>query len=537
MPLQYRLLPQPSPLDGKVRPLTIAAVTFVVLMCLSLTAEFVWNRWHARQEQLSEKQTATSNMARALAEHAENTVEVADTLLLGVVERVETDGTDAAALARLHRFLRSARLPQLYGVFVFDADGRQLVNSKAPAVSKLNGAVRAYFRYHREHPGRQPYIGQPVRSLSTGEWIITVTRRIERPDGSFAGVAVAAVNLQHFKHFYDSFDIGVQGAIFLALDDGALLVRRAQDETTNRQNIADGPVFRHYRANGPVGTAMLTARADNTERLYSYRRLDGYPMVVAVALSKREILAGWRAGTWANGGALVLVVATLALLGCRLIRQLRIREKLTAQLREAKQALEARNQSLLALALHDGLTGLPNRRQFDAVLEAEFKRARRDGTSLALVMIDVDCFKAYNDLYGHPVGDDCLRRVGQAVSGARQRAADLAARYGGEELAVLLPCTDLAGAVAVAERMRQAVAGLRITHAGNAPGMVTISAGVAAFAPTMEGPTPQQLLEAADAALYAAKAGGRDRVRSHGAPGAAVVQYFSHDTRLNDFQS
>jgi diguanylate cyclase (GGDEF)-like protein len=516
MPLQYRLLPQPSVLDDRKRSLTVAAVTFVVLVCLSLTAEFVWNHWIGRHEQLREKQTATSNMARALAQHAESTVKVADTVLLGVVERLETDGTGAASLARLRKFLRAAELPQLHGVFVLDAEGRQLVNSQTSGAGKVNGAARAYFQYHREHSGGPPYIGRPMRSLLTGEYIITVSRRVDRADGSFAGVAVAAIDLQHFKHFYDSFDIGAQGTIFLALDDGALLVRRAQDETTNRQNIADGPVFRLYRANGPVGTALLTARADNIERLYSYRHVDGYPMLVAVALSTQEILAGWRADTWRSGGALVLVVAALALLGRRLIRQLRIREKLTVQLREAKQALEAHNESLVALALHDALTGLPNRRQFDAVLSAEFNRAMRGGASLALVMIDVDYFKPYNDIYGHPGGDDCLRRISDAVSGARQRAGDLAARYGGEELAVLLPGTDLAGAMAVAETMRQAVNDLHIAHAGNPAGIVTISAGVAALAPARGGHAAQDLLAAADAALYAAKSSGRDRVRCHG---------------------
>jgi diguanylate cyclase (GGDEF)-like protein len=514
--LEYRLLPQPSQLDARQRPITAAAVAFVVLVCLSLTAEFVWSSWNARHAQLREKQTATSNMARALAQHAENTVKVADTVLLGVVERLETDGTGVAALARLRRLLGATELPMLYGVFMFDADGRQLLNTRAHGVSRENGAVRDYFQYHREHPDRHPRIGQPVRSLSTGEWIITVSRRLDRPDGSFAGVAVAAIDLQHFKHFYDSFDIGAQGTILLALDDGALLVRRAQNETTNRRNIADGPVFREYRAKGPVGTAMLTARADHIERLYSYRHVDGYPMLVAVALAKQEILANWRADTWRNGGALVLLVAALALLGCRLVRQLRIREKLTLQLREAKQALEARNESLVALALHDGLTGLANRRQFDAVLSAEFNRAMRGGTSLALVMIDVDYFKPYNDIYGHPGGDDCLRRISSAVSGVRQRAGDLAARYGGEELAVLLPRTDLAGAMAVAEKMRQAVNGLHIPHAGNPARIVTISAGVAAFAPTRGGRAAQDLLAAADAALYAAKASGRDRVRCNG---------------------
>jgi hypothetical protein len=225
------------------------AISFVVLVCLSLGAEFLWSRWNAWHVQLSEKQVATSNMARALAQHAENTVKVADTVLLGMVERFDTDGTGNVALARLQKFLRAsaAELPALHVLLVFDADGRQLVSSHRSGVSQVNGAVREYFRYHREHPGRSSHIGQPVRSLATGDWIITVSRRLDHADGSFAGVAVASINLRHFKHFYASFDIGAQGVIMLALDDGALLVRRAQDETRNRQNIADGPVFRHYR--------------------------------------------------------------------------------------------------------------------------------------------------------------------------------------------------------------------------------------------------------------------------------------------------
>jgi diguanylate cyclase (GGDEF)-like protein len=493
------------------------AVAFVALVCLSLIAEVGWSRWNAHRVQLSEKRTATSNIARALAQHAENTVKVADTVLLDIVERLETDGSSARSLGRLHQFLRTVvtDLSLLHGLFVFGEDGMQLVNSQESGVNQVDGSTREYFIYHRNHPGGAPHIGRPLRSPSTGDWIITVSRRIDHADGRFAGVAVATIKLQHFKQFYDSFDIGREGAIFLALDDGALLVRRAANETKNRLNIADGPVFREYRANGPVGTAMLKARADNVERLYSYRHVDGFPLLVAVALSKQEILANWWTDTLRNGGALVLLVGTLALLGYRLIRQLRIRERLAAELREAKHALEARNESLAALALHDGLTGLANRRQFDAVLNAEFKRAMRSVNSLALVMIDVDYFKPYNDLYGHPAGDECLRRISEAVSKSRQRAGDLAARYGGEELAVLLPRTDLAGAMAVAEKIRDAIKDMRIPHAGNPAGIVTISAGVEAFVPVQHGSTAAQLVACADRALYSAKSNGRDKV--HGA--------------------
>jgi diguanylate cyclase (GGDEF)-like protein len=514
MPLQHDSSPQPSQLDTKKRPITAAAVAFVGLVCLLMIAEVTWSRWHARDLQLSEKRSATSNMAHALAQHAENSVKVADTALVGMVERVQTDGAGRASLLRLQQFLtlRVAELPLLHGLFVFNADGRQLVNSQEARPHNIDASVREYFLYHRDHPGRGPHIGPPMRSSVTGDWIITVSRRIDHPAGRFAGVALATVRLQHFKQFYDSFDIGREGAIFLALDDGKLLVRRASNEASNRVNIADGPVFREYRAHGPMGTAMLKARADNVERLYSYRHLDGYPLIVATALSKQEILASWWADTYRTASRLALAVAVLAMLGYRLVRQLRIREQLEAELRAAKGALEALNGSLRALALHDGLTGLANRRQFDTVLHAEFNRAMRSGTSLALVMIDVDHFKQYNDIYGHPAGDECLRKLSQAVAKAQHRAGDLAARYGGEELAVLLPRTDRAGALAVAEKIRAAIKELQIPHAANPAGTVTISAGVEALVPARGRNTALDLVRAADQALYAAKSSGRDQV-------------------------
>jgi diguanylate cyclase (GGDEF)-like protein len=452
-------------------------------------------------------------MARALARHAENTFKLADTVLVGMVERLETDD-GGASFDRMQKLLalHVAELPLLHGLFIFGEDGRQFVNSQPRRVNNVDGSSREYFIYHRSHPDRGPHIGPPVRSPSTGDWIITVSRRVNDAKGAFAGVVVATIKLEHFKRAYDSFDIGQKGAILLALDDGVLLVRRAANEATNRSNIADGPVFREYRANGPVGTAMLTARADNVERLYSYRRLDAYPLIVAVALSKEEILDNWWADTCRNFTGIAVLAAVLGLLGYRLIRQIRIRERLAAQLRAAKHALEALNGSLKTQALHDGLTGLANRRHFETALDSEFGRAMRNGTSLALVMLDVDHFKKYNDIYGHPAGDECLRKVSEAVKSAHHRAGDLTARYGGEELAVLLPGTDLRGAMAVAEKIRLAVSGLNIPHPANPAGIVTISAGVQACMPVMGGNAAADLVQAADQALYAAKSNGRDHV-------------------------
>ncbi|MGJ7558717.1 GGDEF domain-containing protein [Variovorax sp. RB3P1] len=180
------------------------------------------------------------------------------------------------------------------------------------------------------------------------------------------------------------------------------------------------------------------------------------------------------------------------------------------------------NKTLSTLAMEDGLTGLANRRKFDVTLDTEFSRAVREASTLALIMIDVDCFKQYNDIYGHAAGDECLQAIGRTIAAvASRRPGDLAARYGGEELAVLLPNTDVQGAVALAERIRNAVRDLRIAHAGTAAGFVTLSAGVEALRPSPMSGQPKELIEAADKALYQAKTQGRDRVCSamHGSNG------------------
>jgi diguanylate cyclase (GGDEF)-like protein len=160
---------------------------------------------------------------------------------------------------------------------------------------------------------------------------------------------------------------------------------------------------------------------------------------------------------------------------------------------------------LAALALLDGLTGIANRRGFDDAIEREWSRVQRIGGTIAVAMFDIDHFKAYNDLYGHPAGDEQLVAVGRVIAAAARREGDLAARYGGEEFALLLPNTTLDAAYAIAEGAR-----LRVEADAGVEG-VTISAGVAVAVATSERQTLRSLLVSADAALYAAKKSGRNR--------------------------
>ena len=182
--------------------------------------------------------------------------------------------------------------------------------------------------------------------------------------------------------------------------------------------------------------------------------------------------------------------------------------------REAEQSLSILNQRLAAMARTDALTGLVNRRGFDEALAAEIARIRRTGTSVGLLIVDVDRFKAYNDTYGHPAGDACLKAVADCLKATLRRPGDVAARYGGEEFAAILPETTAAGALHIAETLREAVAALAMEHKATDEGIVTVSAGVSTItAGEADLDGAALLIERADKALYHAKAAGRNRVR------------------------
>jgi diguanylate cyclase (GGDEF)-like protein len=517
---------RPPNLSSRRLPIMFLATSFVILVCVSLIAVHAWLTWRARVIQLNETAISTANLAQSVAQHAYDTIKEADTVLVGLVERLETDDVAEGQHTRIHDLLvnRVAELPQLHGIFIYGPDGRGLVNSQAAMLSDQNNSDREYFKFHREHLDRGPHIGPPIRSKTTAEWIVTVSRRINGPGGSFAGVALATINMNYFSQFYNGFTIGQKGAIFLALDNGIMLVRRPFEEKSLGRDISTLPLFRDYLPRAPVGTSTITSGQDGVTRINSYRRLQQYPLVVSAALSEDEILSEWRADAYLNGGAVGILVLGLILLGLRLIKQIELRIQAEAELVRARGALETLNATLEKLAMQDGLTGLANRRQFDAALKDEFSRAMRDASSLALIMIDVDCFKQYNDIYGHAAGDECLRAISKAVAEGKHRPGDLAARYGGEELVVLLPGTDVDGAMVVAENIRRAIYRLELTHAGNATGVVTVSAGVEAFTPVRHENRPVELVEAADKALYQAKASGRNRVCAQACPIATSVE-------------
>jgi diguanylate cyclase (GGDEF)-like protein len=196
-------------------------------------------------------------------------------------------------------------------------------------------------------------------------------------------------------------------------------------------------------------------------------------------------------------------------------------DDMACQLSDREQELRAANRHLEQLASLDALSGLANRRGFDTRLAADWRRSSALGRPIALLMIDVDHFKLFNDRYGHVEGDVCLHRVGKLLEAFRG-PDDLPARYGGEEFALLMPGADLEEALTVAERLRRAVEELFISHASSPIGQVTVSIGVSAMVPGV-GMRPAQLIETADVGLYSAKRRGRNSVVAYGEVMLAVA--------------
>lgn len=492
----------------------ILAAGFVLLACVSLIGLDAWRTWQARAIEERDAGVSVTNMAKALAQHADDTFKEADTVLIGLLERISADGTGPAALERLHRLLvmRVKELPQLGGIFVYDQTGRWIVNSQPATDRSLNNADRDYFIYHRDHADAGPYVGVPVKSRSSGKWIATIARRINNADGSFGGVVLATIEMDYFQRFYASFNIGKSGAILLALNNGTMVFRRPLREDSIAKSIASASIYRDHASQHASGIALIKSSQDGVLRINGYTHLQTYPMFVAVALSRDEVLEEWRTDAYMHMAGVLMLVTCFAVVGQRMVRQIDKRAIAEDEANEARAQVEALNRTLERLAMQDGLTGLANRRHFDGALARELGRAMRKGESLSLIMIDVDHFKLYNDMYGHLSGDECLRKVGQSILAGERRPGDLAARYGGEEFAMILPNCDAAGALVVAEHIRQEVRRQAIPHAASPDGIVTISLGIGSCNQARRGATTSNLVATADQALYRAKAGGRDRV-------------------------
>ncbi len=313
-----------------------------------------------RDADIKVAEVEAANLARSLVQQAEDSVELVDNALIGIVHWLENFGDRPRVVEHLQALLnlRKATMPRLRGLFVYAADGSWVATSETENVSGHNNADRDYFQHHRTSEDRLPLIGRPVRSRSGGQWIITISRRLNGPDGTFAGVVLASIDVSFFVQTYSQFNVGNEGSIALLKTDGTLLLRYPMDEDAIGRNFTGSPFYRHV-SSATSGIIHFKSVLDGVERISAYHRSQKLPLLLLVARGKHEVLSLWRSeATWRMGmvGGMTLLIG---LLGMLMLRELASRQRLLA----AVSSREAEFR-LLAEASNDMVTRI----DFDGVL-------------------------------------------------------------------------------------------------------------------------------------------------------------------------
>jgi diguanylate cyclase (GGDEF)-like protein len=427
------------------------------------------------------------NLAASIDADISRNIEIYDLSLRAVASGMVLPEIQNVSKSILHLILfdHAATAKHFGAIEVLDTSGRLIVDAATLDPLPEDHADEEFFRIHRDHPGVGLYISPPM--LHRGAYSIVLSRRISGEDGRFVGVVAGSIRFTYFHELFDRLQLGPDDIITVLNRDGTVIMRTPFDLDVIGKNFGSSPGVRKVLA-ADSGSYSGQSTFDHLDRLFVWRGTR--PMVVLVGKPWDSILSLWRTEAVRIGAIMLALIVFVLAVTMFLAREIRRRAAAEDKLEE--------------LASTDALTGLKNRRKFDEAIETEWRRAIRHKTPLSLLMIDADHFKAYNDTFGHQAGDQMLVGIAICISDSTRRAGDCAARYGGEEFAVLLPGTGSVEAVTVAETIRRKVQGWSDDTMSS-----TVSVGIASTVPT---PTMDwaALVNAADKALYAAKAGGRN---------------------------
>jgi len=490
LPRFVKIFGQPSP------PVIWTATVCGLLIQFMVFAAIAVDSYHATVKSSFE---IAESIATLLEQDIARNILLYDLSLQALADSVED--TELMALPprvrQIALFDRSTTAPGLGAMVVLDKDGSIVLDSVQTPVRSGNFVDREYFKFQRDTPNANGfYISRPFEArLQQNIWSVSISRRLNKPDGNFNGIVSGTLKLDFIKRRLESIALGKDGVATLFRDDGVVLVQNGAGNQNIGADWSKATIFRHVK-NAPAGTFASGSIMDHVPRLYAYRRVGSLPLLVSAGISRTEVLAPW----WFKIELLFAVFAAMAASVILLVAMFNreLRRRIAAEKGQA------------ALARHDSLSQLANRRGFDEALALAWRRAARDRQPLSLLMIDVDHFKEFNDCYGHPEGDRALAATGAAIGGAIGRPGDVAARYGGEEFAVLLPNTSADGAMMVAETIRKTVLAAAMPHERSNHRFVTVSVGGATMMPAT-GTAERTLVEYADRALYAAKANGRNK--------------------------
>jgi diguanylate cyclase (GGDEF)-like protein len=441
-----------------------------------------------------------------------------------------------------------AGTPWVNGMTIVGADGRVKCSTNPSAVG-VDLSDRPHIRAAMET--REFVISNYIVGRMNRKPTFAAVYPTQAIDASVQAAVTMTVDLQWVGALITSLERRPGSSVLLVDSQGTVIASDPGRASWNGKRI-DGMPFFNQISIGDQGTVRGEG-LDGMRRIFGFVRVPSTDARLVVGLNEadvlqrteRELLVAYLQLfffgllvlllAWFGGERLIVEpIRTLARTAERIGRgdlQARVSRKawakefapLTAALNDMAQKLADREQELRAanahleeLASSDALSGLANRRGFDARLAADWQRAGKLNRPVALLMIDVDHFKLFNDRYGHVEGDVCLRRIGKLLKETAIGEDDLPARYGGEEFALLIPGADIDTALKTGERLRRAVDAMCIAHASSPEGQVTISIGVASLIPGVA-QDAEHLVEAADIALYAAKRRGRNTVVAHGA--------------------
>jgi len=452
--------------------------------------------WQGGDRDYLHAREAAANLVSSLASEIERNIELYDLSLQAVVDgmKLAEIGKVSPELRQVVLFNRASTAKDMGSILVLDSRGKVVIDSRSPVPAEMNNSTQDLFQVHANRTDVGLYISRPWVAAD-GQYLIGFSRRITNEDGSFGGVVAGSMRLSYFHSLFRKLKFGPQDSMTLLSADGSVLMRAPFDIETIGQSLRKATVFKHF-PRSPNGSYETVSILDGIKRLFVYQQIGPHPLVVINGLSLDGIYSDWWREVWLIGSIVLALCAITMALTVFLVSAL-------------KRRAAAENQ-LALLASTDGLTGLCNRRKFDEVLSAEWRRAQRSASPVSLLMIDADGFKAYNDTHGHQAGDAALTSIAECIASGTRRASDLGARYGGEEFAVLLPGETIDTACKIAEEIRASVSSLRVQQRGRPDICPTISIGVASMIPQV-GLAPRDLVKSADLALYEAKHGGRDR--------------------------
>jgi diguanylate cyclase (GGDEF)-like protein len=444
--------------------------------------------WQAREDAGTRALREGENIVQAIEADVARNIELYDLSLQGLQEALATDAVAHVAqeVQRLALFDRAADAKYMGALYVLNAAADIVLCSRSKTADPRKDLTdRDYFQVHQYRPDIGLYISRPFKGrLERREDRVALSRRLDK-DGKFAGIVVGTLRLSYFLDLFSRLNVGQHGVITLARSDGTILM--LHPSTGGAYDIGGSfkgmPIFeRILRERSGFFTERSTI--SGVDRLLTFKQIGELPLFVTVSQAIDDVYAEWWHRAIAIGSVTLMLAVTIIVLA--------------VMFRSAQR-------ELAAVAVTDGLTGLANRRCFDQTLQVEWQRAARTDTRLALLMIDVDNFKTFNDQHGHWKADEVLKAFGQILKSCSARPGDLAARYGGEEFAVILPNADTTSASMVAERIRVSM----MERAQNVDSP-TVSIGVASVRPRPDR-NAAALIKAADTALYRAKANGRNR--------------------------